>query len=49
MLVVVTVLSLMSLYLQIMSSYLQEDENYVGFANQLSSIGLRLKDIPGDG
>jgi len=32
-----------------MSSYFEEDENYVGFANQLSSIGLRLKDIPGDG
>jgi len=35
--------------LQIASSYLLEDENYAGFANQLASIGLKLRDIPGDG
>lgn len=31
------------------ASYLQEDENYPSFKNQLAKIGLELRDIPGDG
>ena len=29
--------------------YLEGDENFVGFSNQLATQGLKLKDIPGDG
>ncbi|KAH3827282.1 OTU domain-containing protein 3-like [Dreissena polymorpha] len=32
-----------------MNSYLEEDENYPSFKNQLAKIGLELRDIPGDG
>ena len=28
---------------------LEDDENYVSFYNQLQAIGLKIKDIPGDG
>ena len=31
------------------SSYLEEDENFPSFRNQLAKIGLELRDIPGDG
>lgn len=34
---------------EVFSSYLEEDQNYAGFANQLATLGLKLKDIPGDG
>ncbi|XP_070560699.1 OTU domain-containing protein 3-like [Ptychodera flava] len=30
-------------------SYLAEDENFAGFATQLQTRGLQLRDIPGDG
>ncbi|XP_066296080.1 OTU domain-containing protein 3-like isoform X2 [Branchiostoma lanceolatum] len=30
-------------------SYLEDDENFAGFANQLAVMGLKLRDIPGDG
>ncbi|XP_071840986.1 OTU domain-containing protein 3-like isoform X2 [Apostichopus japonicus] len=30
-------------------SYLAEDENFASFSNQLQIIGLKLRDIPGDG
>ncbi|XP_078486998.1 OTU domain-containing protein 3-like isoform X1 [Ciona intestinalis] len=30
-------------------SYFVDDENYAGFSNQLATLGLTLKDIPGDG
>ncbi|XP_033097716.1 OTU domain-containing protein 3-like [Anneissia japonica] len=30
-------------------SYLADDENFAGFATQLQTIGLQLRDIPGDG
>lgn len=36
-------------YFQVTSSILKESGNYVGFANQLSALGLKLRDIPGDG
>ena len=29
--------------------YLEEDENFVSFSNQLEALGLKIKDIPGDG
>lgn len=32
-----------------MKEYLEEDENFVSFSNQLEAIGLKIKDIPGDG
>ena len=32
-----------------MDSYLADDENYGSFANQLTKLGLHLRDIPGDG
>lgn len=28
---------------------LEDDENYVNFCNQLQAVGLKIKDIPGDG
>ncbi|XP_038074288.1 OTU domain-containing protein 3-like [Patiria miniata] len=31
------------------ASYLADDENFAGFATQLQTIGLELRDIPGDG
>lgn len=31
------------------SSYLEDDENFPSFRNQLVKIGLELRDIPGDG
>ncbi len=31
------------------SSYLAEDENFQSFSNQLSKLGLQLRDITGDG
>lgn len=34
---------------EVFSSYLDEDQNYAGFANQLATLGLKLRDIPGDG
>ncbi|XP_039251603.1 OTU domain-containing protein 3-like [Styela clava] len=34
---------------QSMSSYLSEDVNYGGFSNHLALLGLKLRDIPGDG
>ena len=30
-------------------AYLEEDENFVSFSNQLEALGLKIKDIPGDG
>jgi hypothetical protein len=30
-------------------SYLAEDENYQSFSNQISKLGLQLRDITGDG
>ncbi|XP_076804095.1 OTU domain-containing protein 3-like [Clavelina lepadiformis] len=30
-------------------SYFLDDENFAGFSNQLGTIGLKLRDIPGDG
>ncbi|XP_035697360.1 OTU domain-containing protein 3-like isoform X2 [Branchiostoma floridae] len=30
-------------------SYLEDDENFAGFANQLAVMGLKIRDIPGDG
>ena len=30
-------------------SYLADDENYAGFTTQLQTMGLELRDIPGDG
>ncbi|WAR15413.1 OTUD3-like protein [Mya arenaria] len=32
-----------------MTSYLEEDENFPNFRNQLAKLGLELRDIPGDG
>lgn len=32
-----------------MESYLADDENFTSFANQLTKLGLQLRDIPGDG
>lgn len=32
-----------------MRPYLEDDDNYVKFANQLAMMGLCLRDIPGDG
>ena len=32
-----------------MASYLEDDQNYPSFKNQLAKIGLELRDIPGDG
>ena len=29
--------------------YLEEDENFASFSNQLEALGLKIKDIPGDG
>lgn len=34
---------------KLMDSYLADDENYTTFANQLTKLGLHLRDIPGDG
>lgn len=34
---------------QAFSSYLGDDENYGSFSNQLAQLGLKLRDIPGDG
>ena len=31
------------------SSYLADDENFLGFSNQLAKLGLELRDITGDG
>ena len=28
---------------------LEDDEDYVSFSNQLQSVGLKIKEIPGDG
>ena len=30
-------------------AYLADDMNFASFANQLASMGLKLRDIPGDG
>ncbi len=30
-------------------SYLADDENFAGFTTQLQTMGLELRDIPGDG
>ena len=29
--------------------YLENDENFVSFSNQLEALSLKIKDIPGDG
>ena len=29
--------------------YLEEDQNFSSFSNQLEVLGLKIKDIPGDG
>jgi len=34
---------------EVFSSYFLEDQNYAGFSNQLATLGLKLRDIPGDG
>ena len=30
-------------------SYLADDENFAGFTTQLQTMGLELRDVPGDG
>ena len=32
-----------------MESYLADDHNFVSFSQQMSKMGLQLRDIPGDG
>ena len=34
---------------QQMESYLADDENFTSFAHQMATMGLQLRDIPGDG
>ncbi|XP_022109291.1 OTU domain-containing protein 3-like [Acanthaster planci] len=31
------------------ASYLADDENFAGFATQIQTVGLELRDVPGDG